>query len=138
MIKLPDKGRCTRKQFSKSFVVGNYVYLEFINGKTYKYRFYKSVNQRVLVPRPKILKIIEKNKLSLVYLKDEDEKWKTPVDLSDIDYISKQNIQVPFDKPINYIYNVHNIWSWFQRDEIRNIRVMNREELLMEYIMELL
>ena len=91
-------------------------------------------------PRPKILKVIERNKLELVYLRDKDEKWKTPKELHDDDWFDRHNIWVGSKsvKNMKCVYNAHNIWSWFQKDEIRHIKVMDKGELLTEYMTELI
>jgi len=134
MIKLPDKGRCKRKQFSSALRVGAYVYLEFMHSKSQGHQW-GEIKGRDMTPRPKILKVVERNTLELIYFKDEEKKWVTPKEKFDEDN-QRQNVWVRTAK--TPLYKAHNVWSWFQRDEIRNICIMTRAEFLKKYFMELL
>ena len=140
MIKLPDKGRCKRKEFRKALSVGSYVYLEFMNGKNTSKRQYRwgahHSNDRDMTPRPKILKVVDSNTLELMYFYGEDKRWKKPDEDFDEDIYRQSGW---YGGPnIRQRYKAHNIWCWFQRDEIRHIKVMSREELAEEYLLELL
>tara|TARA_R110000824_G_scaffold320001_1_gene506986 strand:+ start:295 stop:570 length:276 start_codon:yes stop_codon:yes gene_type:complete len=88
--------------------------------------------------RPKILKVISKNTMSLVYLVNSDGDWKTWAEVVDSDCEKIYNYHCVIDKPIKSIYTAYNVWSRFQRDEIRHIKSMTKDELIAKYLMELL
>ena len=139
MIKLPHKGNCKLKDFTKALKVGHYVYLEFMNYKSSGPSYYNGKKHtRDMTPRPKILKVIDSNNLKISYTQNAEGEWKTIDELFDEDLCRQNQWLGQVQKPLKINYKSFNIWSWFQRDEIRNIRVMTREELLKEYIMELL
>lgn len=137
MIRLPDKSKCKRKDFLRSLVIGNFIYLEFMNQKRFSAWDFGSLADRCrnMTTRPKILKVTAKNTMSLEYLINEDGDWKTWVEDKDVDNHWRNNM---FDINRQPVYSAHNIWSWFQRDEIRYIKSMTRNELVEKYLMELL
>ena len=70
MITLPNKNKCKRKQFIKALKIGHYVYLEFMNHKTCGAVYYQGkLITRDMTPRPKIFKIVSRNKFKLIYFK---------------------------------------------------------------------
>ena len=141
MIKLPNKDKCKLKQFNRALKVGMFVTMDFINTKVCCRNVWDGTNGELITrnmePREKILKVVDKNKLELVYFKTEGElktireEWDWDLD-KEIGYFYADR-----DK-INPVFNAHNIWSWFQKDEVRNIRIMTKQELLQEYITELI
>jgi len=128
MIKLPDKGRCKLKQFNAALTVGSYVYVEFMSWKTCKDRFYRTPKQRSMIPYKKLCKVNESGKLDLLYSCNTQGNWVKPGD-----YIYDEGLCRT--RPI---YQAHVIWSKFQKDEVRNIRVLTEDEFLMEFMMELM
>lgn len=140
MIRLPDKSKCKRKDFLRSLIVGNFIYLEFINQKRSSAWAFGSLEsrRRNMSTRPKILKVISKNTMSLVYLVNSDGDWKTWAEVVDSDCEKIYNYHCVIDKPIKSIYTAYNVWSRFQRDEIRHIKSMTKDELIAKYLMELL
>ena len=143
MIKLPNKGKCKLKQFNRSLILGNFVYMEFMSYKT-PYTNWWSQGEHItrnMTPRKKIFKVVDKHKLELVYFtleKDGDFKWVRPIEQYDYD-ANKENEWSQYMPPKGKItFNSHNIWAWFQKDEIRNIRSMTKDELAEEFLMELL
>jgi len=121
--------------------VGSYVYIEFMNQKTYwrnQWRGSKKV-ERDMNPRAKILKVISKNKLTVAYVMNENGDLKGINENFDVD-LAKEHLWAWNQNELvgAPTYSKHNIWSWFQRDEVRNLKVMTKDELLEEYIMELI
>lgn len=144
MMILNDKGRCKRKEFIRALIPNHYVYLEFMNHKTSKLNrnWYVGGIKRTrdMSPNPKIFKVIDKNCLQLVYHYDKiADKWIKSIDFEDPDIINRYDIiSWNSKKSIKLSYKSYNIWYRFQRDEIRNIRIMTKEEFIENYLFELL
>ncbi len=132
MIRLPDKSKCKRKAFKRAFITGNFMYMEFMSCKSGK-SWYGGLNERNMKPRRKIYKVLDKTTLNLVYL-DNDKGNLISLVEAGIDAQYNNN----WEPKLNTIISAHNIWSWFQKDEIRHIKSMSKDELAVHYLMEII
>ena len=139
MIKLPNKDKCKRREFNRALKVGMYVTMDFLDHKNTMPNWYWDMENhfRDMTPRPKIFKVVEKNKLNLVYYySKKEDRWINTEEPKQRDWdFDKVD---PYQMSKKHFFDAHNIWAWFQRDEVRNIVVMNKEELLEKYLTELI
>ena len=134
MIKLPNKGVCKRKQFNKALIIDNFIYMEFMNPKNPGGWYGKGGDEfhRDMTSRKKIFKVVDKHKLSLIYYEDQEGNW---IKASKTLLTALQDNWNPHH---NTELTAHNIWSWYQKDEIRHIRSMTKDEFAIEYLMEII
>ena len=133
MIKIPNKDKCKRKVFIKNLKPGLYVYLQFMDGKSLNFRGMFSYRNRDMKPRPKLLKVIDKNHLQIIYYVNKNS-WVSPEENTDVD--SARIYSWGCGRPEKTIYHTFLIWAWFQRDEIRNIQILTKEEVAERIILE--
>jgi len=135
MIKIPNKDKCKRKVFIKNLKPGLYVYLQFMDGKSLNFRGMFSYRNRDMKPRPKLLKVIDQNHLQTMYFVHKDSWVSTEDNIMDNDLGRNSFFGCVLPKT-STIYNTFNIWAWFQRDEIRNIQILTKEEVAERIILE--
>lgn len=122
-----------KKKFCRMFQPGMYVYLEFMDSKSYKSRWFQS-KDRDLTPMPFLGRVTSKNRVTLLYKKEEDKYIKIGSIYTDeswnLNHLTYHTIKNP-------IIDIYQIWSRIQRDEIRNVRVMDRQTFLQEFFIDL-
>jgi len=128
-----------KKKFCRMFIPGEYVYLEFMKPKTHKHRWCKDYNKgRDLTPTQYIGKVMSKNRVVFTHgYSHEKEKYISLAGTYQDPNWFFTHIDT-YGKPRLFYMDVYQIWHRMQNDEIRNVRILSKQDYYNEFFIDML